>query len=123
MKKKATRSLLRPPLLPVALLSANFILSACSMAPVEVQSVTKDKVRKNKTVKIYPDVIKRIIHVKSVEETPLDFFVFDLNGNMIRYFKMQEGDHEIISGLERGDYVYQVFQRDVMNDSGKIMIK
>jgi hypothetical protein len=74
-------------------------------------------------VKIYPDVIKRIIHVKSVEETPLDFFVFDLNGNMIRYFKMQEGDHEIISGLERGDYVYQVFQRDVMNDSGKIMIK
>ena len=125
MKIKATRSFLRPPLLPFAILVANMFLSGCSIAPIEVQTASKEKnkIRKKKTVKIYPDVIKRIIHIKSVEESPLDFFVFDVHGSMIRYYKMQEGDHEIISGLERGAYLYQVFQKDVMNDSGKIMIK
>jgi len=74
-------------------------------------------------VKVYPDLIKRIIHIKSVEDTTLDFFVFDIHGSMIRYFKMQEKDHEKLSGLERGAYVYQVFQNDIMNSSGKIIIK
>lgn len=125
MKKRATRSLFRSPILSVALLATGISLAGCSLAPVEVQTALKekDKIHKKKTVKIYPDLVKRSIHIKSVEDSPLDFFVFDIHGSMIRYFKMYEGDHEVISGLERGDYVYQVFQDDIMNDSGKIMIK
>ena len=79
--------------------------------------------RKEKAVKIYPDWIKRIMHVKSIDENPLDLFVFDLEGILIRHFKMAEGDHKRISGLDRGAYVYQVFKGDEMSESGKINIK
>jgi hypothetical protein len=95
------------------------------MAPAAVQAAPKEKeyTRNKKMVRVYPDMIKRMIHIKSVEDTTLDFFVFDMHGSMIRYFKMQEGDHEKLTGLDRGAYVYQVFQKDVMSTSGKIMIR
>ena len=63
------------------------------------------------------------MHVKNIEVNPLDFFVFDLEGTLIRHFKMAEGDHKKITGLEKGLYVYQVFVGDEMSESGKITIK
>ena len=78
---------------------------------------------KGRDVKIYPDILKRIMHVKSVEETTLDFFVFDLEGTLVRHFKMEEGDHKKIEGLDRGNYMYQVFKGDEMSESGKLNIK
>lgn len=79
--------------------------------------------RKDRSVKVYPDLVKRLMHVKNVDETPLDFFVFDLEGTLIRHFKMDERDHKKIIGLEKGLYVYQVFSGDEMSESGKITIK
>jgi hypothetical protein len=78
---------------------------------------------KERNVKIYPDMLKRIMHVKSIEEASLDFFVFDLQGTLVRHYKMQEGDHKKIGGLDRGAYVYQVFKNDEMSESGKLNIK
>jgi hypothetical protein len=79
--------------------------------------------RKDRAVKVYPDLVKRLMHVKNIETEPLDFFVFDLEGTLIRHFKMDEGDHRKISGLYKGLYVYQVFMGDEMSESGKIIIK
>lgn len=79
--------------------------------------------RKDRTVKVYPDLVKRLMHVKNVETDPLDFFVFDLEGTLIRHFKMEENDHKKITGLEKGLYVYQVFVGDEMSESGKIIFK
>jgi hypothetical protein len=79
--------------------------------------------RKQRNVRIYPDMLKRIMHVKNIEEAPLDFFVFDLEGTLVRHYKMQEGDHKKIGGLDRGAYVYQVFKGDEMSESGKLNIK
>ncbi len=79
--------------------------------------------RKDRSVKVYPDLVKRIMHVKNIEEKSLDFFVFDLEGTLIRHFKMEDGDRKKISGLEKGLYVYQVFTGDEMSESGKITIK
>ncbi len=79
--------------------------------------------RKERNVKIYPDIIKRVIHLKNIEDAPLDFFVFDLEGTLVIHYKMKEGDRKNISGLERGSYVYQVFKGDEMRNSGKLNIK
>ena len=79
--------------------------------------------RKERVVKVYPDLVKKLMHVKNTEAEPLDFFVFDLEGTLIRHFKMQEKDHKKIAGLEKGLYVYQVFTGDEMSESGKITIK
>jgi len=79
--------------------------------------------RKERDVKIYPDFLKKITHVKNVEATMIDFFVFDSQGTIMVHYKMNEKDHRKINGLEKGAYTYQVFKNDEMSESGKIIIK
>ncbi len=125
MKTNFTLLYFKRNLLHLFLFTALAVLSSCSM----VQSVTvadtkkASTSRKERDVKIYPDMIKRIMHVKNVDESTLDFFVFDLEGTLVRHFKMDEGDHKKIGGLDRGSYMYQVFKGDEMSESGKLNIK
>jgi len=79
--------------------------------------------RREKEVKIYPDMLKRLMHVKNVENTQVDFFVFDPEGTIMIHYKMNEKDHKKINGLAKGTYTYQVFKNDEMSESGKIIIK
>ena len=109
-------------------------ISACSVmesnpsttknAKKEFVSDQKIKIsRKDNIVRIYPDAFKRILHVKSLVETPLDFYVFDPEGTLELHYKMIGKEHKKISTLKRGTYLYQVFEGDAMSDSGKINIK
>ena len=68
-------------------------------------------------------MLKRMMHVKSLENTQVDFFVFDSQGTIMVHYKMNEKDHKKINGLEKGTYTYQVFKNDEMSESGKIIIK
>ena len=79
--------------------------------------------RKEREVKIYPDMLKKVMHVKNVETAKVDFFVFDSEGTIMVHYKMNEKDHKKINGLEKGTYTYQVFKNDEMSESGKIIIK
>ena len=97
---------------------------SCSVA----ESVTTEKnkmrlAKKEREVKIYPDIIKKTMHIKNVENREVDFFVFDLDGTLMVHYRMNEKDHKRIHGLERGTYTYQVFKNDEMSESGKIIIK
>ena len=78
---------------------------------------------KEREVKIYPDLLKNVMHVKNAENTKIDFFVFDQEGTIMVHYKMNEKDHKKINGLEKGTYTYQVFKNDEMSESGKIIIK
>lgn len=81
--------------------------------------------RNNNSVKIYPDIIKRKMHVvaKENEGKEIDFFVFDLQGTLVQNFKMKEKDHMKIAGLARGKYVYRVFSGDEETASGQFEIR
>jgi hypothetical protein len=79
--------------------------------------------RKQKEVKVYPDLLKNVMHVKNIETAKIDFFVFDAEGTIMVHYKMNEKDHKKINGLEKGTYTYQVFKDDEMSESGKIVIK
>lgn len=81
--------------------------------------------RNNDVLKIYPDVVKRTMHViaKNNEEKELDFFVFDLNGTIIQHFKLKEKDHIRISGLARGKYIYRAFAGDEESANGNFEIR
>lgn len=74
-------------------------------------------------VKIYPDIIKKMIHVKNVNDDPVDFYVFDRGGAIVLYYKMTDGEHKKIYDLEKGNYTYNVFRNDEMYEAGKIIIK
>lgn len=81
--------------------------------------------RNNSVVKIYPDMIRRDMHVvtKDNGDTEVDFYVFDVNGNLVFRKKMKEREHQRISGLARGTYLYRVFTGDRETAAGEFEIR
>jgi hypothetical protein len=109
---------------PYALMS-----SATKEKKEEKRPVTKTRTnyssRNNHAVKIYPDVIKRAMHVVAKENDgkEIDFFVFDLQGVLMKHYRMNERDREEITGLKRGKYIYHVFCGDEETATGKFDIR
>jgi lipopolysaccharide export LptBFGC system permease protein LptF len=81
--------------------------------------------RNNNAVKIYPHLIKKAMHVVAKENDgkEIDFFVFDQEGTLLKHYKMNDGDHKKITGLERGKYIYHVFCGDEETATGKFDIR
>jgi hypothetical protein len=53
----------------------------------------------------------------------IDFFVFDVEGSLIHHYKMKAKDHNKLSGLARGNYVYRVFCGDEERATGNFEIR
>ena len=107
-------------------------LKKISSLPGEEDPANKSKLknkafssRNNTSVKIYPDAIRKIIHViaKSNNNKSIDFFVFDMQGTLMRNYKLKAKDHIRIQGLQKGAYVYRVFCGDEETASGNFEIK
>jgi hypothetical protein len=81
--------------------------------------------RNNNAVKIYPDIIRKAMHVVAKENDgkQIDFFVFDPEGTLMKHYRMNDGEHKIIDGLDRGKYVYNVFCGDEETAAGKFEIR
>ena len=79
----------------------------------------------NSSVKIYPDVIKREMHIVAKENDgkEIDFFVFDVEGTLIHHYKMKPKEHDKISGLSRGTYMFHVFSGDEETAAGNFDIR
>lgn len=92
------------------------------------KKLTKTKTavsRNNSAVKIYPDILKRDMHVvaKDNEGKEIDFFVFDLHGTLVHNYKLKAKEHRRMSDLERGSYIYRVFAGDEETASGTFQIR
>ncbi len=108
----------------------NYILPAED--PEEDKPAKKNKLKSktfaslnNSSVKIYPDVIKREMHVvaKDNDGKEIDFFVFDTEGTLMHHYKMKAKDHNKMTGLARGTYVYRVFSGDEETAAGNFEIR
>ena len=97
--------------------------------PVAVKAKVKTTTstsRSNSIVKIYPDIIKRTMHVVVKEDNegaPVDFFIFDLHGTLVQNSRMKQRDHLKVTGLARGKYIYRVFAGDTETVSGQFEIR
>jgi hypothetical protein len=60
---------------------------------------------------------------KENEGKEIDFFVFDLEGTLMQHYKMENGDHEKLTALKRGKYIYRVFSGDEETATGEIEIR
>lgn len=103
-------------------------------SPFEEQPVKKGKNKTEKSkkfdqlnngvIKIYPDILKRTMHVISKEgQEQMDFFVFDLQGTLKQHVKMNPKDHYKVAGLARGIYIYRVFSGDNETATGQFEIR
>jgi hypothetical protein len=128
MKSKSTQALVFAFVLCMTLqTSASFARGKGDDDPKDKKEAKKAKVsssRNNSSVKIYPDILKRVMHVvaKDNDET-VDFYVFDLEGTMVKHYKMKSGDHERIADLARGKYVFSVFAGDDETATGNFEIR
>jgi hypothetical protein len=77
----------------------------------------------NKSVRIYPDVLKRDMHVVSKEKITTQFFVFDAEGTMIVNRPLKENEHIKLTGLQRGHYTFHLFDGDDEKVTGKFEIR
>jgi hypothetical protein len=130
MKRKSTRSIL----IACIALCMTMQTSVSSAAATgddddkkEKKEVKKAKAkvsssRNNSSVKIYPDILKRVMHVVA-KDNGVDFFVFDLEGTIVKHYKMKSGEHEKITDLERGKYVFSVFSGDEETANGNFEIR
>ena len=108
--------------------------SVTSNEPNEEKPAKKNKAKfkaktfaslNNSSVKIYPDVLKREMHVvaKDNDGKDIEFFVFDLEGTLLHQYKMKAKDHNKISNLKRGTYLFRVFSNDEETAAGKFEIR
>ena len=125
MKTNSTRSYLKNSsfLFGLALLLGSTQSCTVTESTNTAESKNTKTSKKEREVKIYPDLLKKVMHVKNVESEKVDFFVFDSEGTIMVHYKMNEKDHKKINGLEKGTYTYQVFKDDEMSESGKIIIR
>ena len=81
--------------------------------------------RNNTAVKIYPDIVQKAMHVvaKDNDGKEIDFFVFDMDGTLMKHYKMTDGEHKKLSGLSRGKYIYHVFCGDDETAIGRFEIR
>ena len=109
--------------------SVSFAAGMKNDDPKEKKEVKKTKVsssRNNSSVRIYPDIVRRVMHVVAKDDNEgagIDFFVFNPDGTIVKHYKMKSGDHEDISGLARGKYVFRVFSGDQETAMGNIDIR
>ncbi len=91
----------------------------------EAKTATLKPSLNNKVVKIYPDIIRREMHVvtKESSDADLDFYVFSTDGTLVQQYKMGPKEHKRISGLEKGKYVYRVFEGDEETATGQFEIR
>src|SRR5687767_10972796 len=134
MKQKKNRTTLQTALTAFGFMMATVISlqAAAHTEPSEDKPSKKNKFKlrsfaslNNNAVKIYPDVIKREMHVvaKETKAKQIDFFVFDVEGTLLHHYKMKAKDHYKITGLERGTYVYRVFSGDEETAAGDFQIR
>ncbi len=91
--------------------------------PVKTKFKTKlFSSKNNSSVKIYPDFIKREMHViaKDNNKEVLDFFVFDIQGTLVFHKKMKAHDHECLKKFNKGKYIYRVFTGDEETAAGEL---
>lgn len=134
MKKKKTKNLDFKKLFSLLGIVSMLLFSFPVLAndgPLEDKPAKKAKFRlksfaslNNASVKIYPDIIKRDMHVVAKDNRKeIDFFVFDVEGTLLHHYKMKDKDHYKISGLARGTYVYRVFSGDEETAAGDFQIR
>jgi hypothetical protein len=63
------------------------------------------------------------LSIRARTATELHFYVFDLSGTLMHRARINDKSKTRIPALEKGTYLYDVFQDDLSIEEGKIVIK
>jgi hypothetical protein len=74
-------------------------------------------------IKLYPNPSFGKVSVSAVTTGKLNFYVFDLEGTLIYQAVLSNKERKRIENLQKGTYVYDVFQNDESVEEGRIIIR
>ncbi|MGZ5248295.1 MAG: T9SS type A sorting domain-containing protein [Flavitalea sp.] len=88
-------------------------------------TVSKDKTSRRHKVKIYPDANRKGIffNVSGVKGKVYQFFLFDLNGKLVRQTNIRSRQTAMMNKIEKGTYLFEVFSDDERIETGKVDVK
>jgi hypothetical protein len=86
--------------------------------------IVPGKTNKKEVIKVYPTPNNQgSITIQSANKESLNFYLFDLEGNLIYQTTIQQKETQTIDGLTKGTYIYNAFQKDENLEGGKITLK
>ena len=115
---------------PILLLSAIFIFATSfnmagngEIKPVKKVSATRHAARKE-TIKLYPNPsYDGNITISTTLADTLHFYIFDLEGTLINQTILTNKEKKTVSNLNKGTYMYDVFEKDESIEEGKLIVK
>ena len=82
------------------------------------------KIATRGVIKVYPTPNNEgSITIHSARQTPLSFYLFDLEGKMIFQSVIKKQEKQTVEGLTKGTYIYNAFENDETIDKGKVELK
>ena len=86
----------------------------------ETISVAKSRI----IIKLYPNPsYDGSITISSTSADALQFYVFDVDGKLLHQLTLKDREKQMITGLKKGTYMYNVLNKDEIVDGGKIIVK
>lgn len=86
----------------------------------EAENLPVDK----RYIRVFPNPsIDGKVHVVSMEPGVLHFYVFDTSGTLTNQVLLNHKTKQTITGLDKGEYLYDVFKDEESIEQGKIVVK
>jgi hypothetical protein len=119
-----------PALFTIAMLCTGINTSFGCPLPVPTYSndtmlVQKQVTSKKHRIKLYPNAEQDVLFfsVKGSEDKVYQFFLFDVNGNLVKQANIKGRQTTVIDNIEKGSYLFEVFSDDERIENGQVIIK
>ena len=127
-------AILRPQFLTGTLAAAILLMSSSTRVFAErtagaphrdTITISKNRINKKYRVKLYPNASQEVIFFSAsgTDGKNYQLFVFDLEGKLVRQTQIKNKQTTIISNIEKGDYVFEVFSDDERIENGNLSIR
>jgi hypothetical protein len=101
----------------VNVFNSNFHANTTPVVPAKIAKAKE-------VIKVYPTPNNQgSITIHSARETPLSFYLFDLEGKMIFQAVIKKQQKQTVEGLTKGTYIYNAFENDENIEKGKVELK
>ena len=114
---------------PILLLSAIFIMAtsfyvAGHDGTKPAKKASSKRMERKETIRLYPNPsYDGTITISTNLKDTLHFYIFDLEGTLINQTILTSKEKKTVTNLNKGTYMYDVFQNDESIEEGKLIVK
>ncbi|WP_205512232.1 T9SS type A sorting domain-containing protein [Longitalea arenae] len=87
--------------------------------------VQKQVTSKKHRIKLYPNAEQDVLFfsVRGSEDKIYQFFLFDVAGNLVKQAIIKGRQTTVIDNIEKGNYLFEVFNDDERIENGQVIIR